>query len=65
MLLCLIPPSLDNSILMSNCPCYRGEERLKMSVSWSTDHQVVELAVFVKSWSRWVEIPERLVAEGE
>ena len=46
----------------------RGEERLKMSVSWSADHRVVEgaeLAAFVESWRRWVEIPERLIAEGK
>ena len=46
----------------------RGEERLKMSVSWSADHRVVEgaeLAAFVEGWRRWVEIPERLIAEGK
>ncbi|KAF8626580.1 hypothetical protein AX15_004793 [Amanita polypyramis BW_CC] len=45
----------------------RGEERLKMSVSWSADHRVVEgaeLAAFVESWRRWVEVPERLIGEG-
>ncbi|KAK2464882.1 hypothetical protein APHAL10511_002958 [Amanita phalloides] len=45
----------------------RGEERLKISVSWSADHRVVEgaeLAAFVESWRRWVEVPERLIAEG-
>ena len=45
----------------------RGEERLKMSVSWSADHRVVEgaeLAAFVESWRKWVEIPERLIAQG-
>jgi len=45
----------------------RGEERLKMSVSWSADHRVVEgaeLAAFVESWRTWVEVPERLIAEG-
>ena len=46
--------------------CGRGEERLKMSVSWSADHRVVEgaeLAAFVESWRRWVEVPERLIGE--
>ena len=38
-----------------------------MSISWSADHRVVEdpeLAVFVESWRRWVEVPERLIGEG-
>ncbi len=46
----------------------RGAERLKMSVSWSADHRVVEgaeLAAFVESWRKWVEVPERLIAEGK
>ncbi|KAF8629017.1 hypothetical protein AX17_005873 [Amanita inopinata Kibby_2008] len=45
----------------------RGEERLKIAVSWSADHRVVEgaeLAAFVESWRGWVEVPERLIAEG-
>ncbi|KIL60187.1 hypothetical protein M378DRAFT_26658 [Amanita muscaria Koide BX008] len=45
----------------------RGEERLKLSVSWSADHRVVEgaeLAAFVESWRAWVEVPSRLIGEG-
>ncbi|KAG6816569.1 hypothetical protein H0H87_004929 [Tephrocybe sp. NHM501043] len=44
-----------------------GERRLKLGVSWSADHRVVEgaeLAAFVESWRGWVEAPERLIAEG-
>ncbi|KAF5376862.1 hypothetical protein D9615_007287 [Tricholomella constricta] len=44
-----------------------GERRLKMGVSWSADHRVVEgaeLAAFVESWRGWVERPERLIGEG-
>lgn len=45
----------------------RGERRFKVGVSWSADHRVVEgaeLAAFVECWRRWVEAPERLIAEG-
>ncbi|KAH0838878.1 CoA-dependent acyltransferase [Lanmaoa asiatica] len=45
----------------------RGERRLKVDVSWSADHRVVEgaeLAAFVETWRGWVESPERLIAEG-
>ncbi|KAF8553505.1 CoA-dependent acyltransferase [Imleria badia] len=45
----------------------RGERRLKVDVSWSADHRVVEgaeLAAFVETWRGWVENPERLIAEG-
>jgi 2-oxoisovalerate dehydrogenase E2 component (dihydrolipoyl transacylase) len=45
----------------------RGERRLRLPVSWSADHRVVEgaeLAAFVEEWRAWVENPERLVAEG-
>lgn len=45
----------------------RGQRRLKLPVSWSADHRVVEgaeLAAFVESWRGWVERPERLVGEG-
>ncbi|KAM6497658.1 2-oxoacid dehydrogenase acyltransferase [Amanita muscaria] len=45
----------------------RGEERLKLSISWSADHRVVEgaeLAAFVESWRGWVEVPARLIGEG-
>ncbi|KAF8055615.1 2-oxoacid dehydrogenases acyltransferase-domain-containing protein [Lyophyllum atratum] len=44
-----------------------GERRLKMGVSWSADHRVVEgaeLAAFVECWRGYVEAPERLVGEG-
>jgi 2-oxoisovalerate dehydrogenase E2 component (dihydrolipoyl transacylase) len=44
-----------------------GERRLKMGVSWSADHRVVEgaeLAAFVECWRGWVEKPERLIGEG-
>jgi len=44
-----------------------GERRLKMGVSWSADHRVVEgaeLAAFVECWRAYVEQPERLIAEG-
>ncbi|KAI9436918.1 CoA-dependent acyltransferase [Lactarius indigo] len=44
-----------------------GERRLKMGVSWAADHRVVEgaeLAAFVETWRRYVEQPERMIAEG-
>ncbi|KAF8123119.1 CoA-dependent acyltransferase [Boletus edulis] len=44
-----------------------GERRLKVDVSWSADHRVVEgaeLAAFVETWRGWVEKPERVIAEG-
>ncbi|KAG5640679.1 hypothetical protein DXG03_007543 [Asterophora parasitica] len=44
-----------------------GERRLKLGVSWSADHRVVEgaeLAAFVETWRRWVERPERLIADA-
>ena len=44
-----------------------GEKRLVMGVSWTADHRVVEgaeLAAFVECWRRWVENPQRLIAEG-
>ncbi|KAG6916967.1 hypothetical protein DXG01_004395 [Tephrocybe rancida] len=44
-----------------------GERRLKLGVSWSADHRVVEgaeLAAFVECWRGWVEAPERLIAES-
>ncbi|KAI0056492.1 CoA-dependent acyltransferase [Artomyces pyxidatus] len=44
-----------------------GERRLKVGVSWSADHRVVEgaeLAAFVETWRSYVEHPERLIAEG-
>ncbi|KAJ7104406.1 CoA-dependent acyltransferase [Mycena belliarum] len=45
----------------------RGERRLKVPVSWSADHRVVEgaeMAAFVECWRGWVEAPARLVGEG-
>ncbi|KAG6889293.1 hypothetical protein C0992_005709 [Termitomyces sp. T32_za158] len=44
-----------------------GERRLKLGVSWSADHRVVEgaeLAAFVECWRGYVAAPERLIAEG-
>ena len=44
-----------------------GEKRLKVGVSWSADHRVVEgaeLAAFVECWRGYVEAPERMIAEG-
>jgi len=45
----------------------KGERRLKVDVSWSADHRVVEgaeLAAFVETWRGLVERPERLITEG-
>ena len=45
----------------------KGERRLKVGVSWSADHRVVEgaeLAALVESWRAYVEQPERIIAEG-
>jgi len=42
----------------------RGERRLKLPVSWSVDHRVVEgaeLAAFVECWRGYVEDPNRMV----
>jgi 2-oxoisovalerate dehydrogenase E2 component (dihydrolipoyl transacylase) len=44
-----------------------GERRLKVGVSWSADHRVVEgaeLAAFVECWRGYVEAPERLIGDG-
>ncbi|EIN13450.1 CoA-dependent acyltransferase [Punctularia strigosozonata HHB-11173 SS5] len=44
-----------------------GERRLKVGVSWSADHRVVEgaeLAAFVECWRGWVETPDRLIADA-
>jgi 2-oxoisovalerate dehydrogenase E2 component (dihydrolipoyl transacylase) len=44
-----------------------GERRLKIGVSWSADHRVVEgaeLAAFVECWRGYVEAPERLIADS-
>lgn len=45
----------------------KGERRLKVGVSWSADHRVVEgaeLVAFIETWRSWVEAPQRLIAEG-
>lgn len=45
----------------------KGERRLKVGVSWSADHRVVEgaeLVAFIETWRSWVETPQRLIAEG-
>ncbi|KAF4623419.1 hypothetical protein D9613_001377 [Agrocybe pediades] len=45
----------------------KGERRLKLGVSWSGDHRVVEgaeLAAFVECWRGYVENPQRLIGEG-
>src|SRR5690606_28790682 len=42
----------------------RGQRRLKLPISWSADHRVVEgaeLAAFVETWRKWVGEPVRLV----
>ncbi|KAJ7649298.1 2-oxoacid dehydrogenases acyltransferase-domain-containing protein [Mycena rosella] len=44
-----------------------SERRLRVPVSWSADHRVVEgaeLAAFVECWRGWVEAPARMVGEG-
>ncbi|EIW86008.1 CoA-dependent acyltransferase [Coniophora puteana RWD-64-598 SS2] len=44
-----------------------GERRLRVPVSWSADHRVLEgaeLAAFVECWRGWVEAPERMIGEG-
>ncbi|KAL0950545.1 hypothetical protein HGRIS_007352 [Hohenbuehelia grisea] len=44
-----------------------GERRLKVGISWSADHRVVEgaeLAAFVECWRGYVEKPERLIADS-
>lgn len=45
----------------------KGERRLKLGVSWSGDHRVVEgaeLAAFVECWRAYVEAPHRLIGEA-
>ncbi|KAK0232681.1 CoA-dependent acyltransferase [Armillaria fumosa] len=45
----------------------KGEKRLKVGVSWSADHRIVEgaeLAAFVECWRGYVEVPERLIADS-
>jgi 2-oxoisovalerate dehydrogenase E2 component (dihydrolipoyl transacylase) len=48
-------------------PSGQGERRLKVGISWSADHRVVEgaeLAAFVENWRGWVENPQRMIADG-
>ncbi|KAH7919221.1 CoA-dependent acyltransferase [Leucogyrophana mollusca] len=45
----------------------KGERRLKLPISWSADHRVLEgaeLAAFVECWRAYVEAPQRLIGEG-
>ena len=45
----------------------KGERRLKLGVSWSADHRVVEgaeLVAFMETWRSWVEAPQRLIADS-
>ena len=44
-----------------------GERRLKVGVSWSADHRVVEgaeMVAFMEAWRSWVEAPQRLIADS-
>ncbi|KAF9642285.1 CoA-dependent acyltransferase [Thelephora ganbajun] len=46
---------------------WQGERKLKVGVSWSADHRVVEgaeLAAFVETWRGCVENPQRMIADG-
>ena len=43
------------------------QRRLRVGVSWSADHRVVEgaeLAAFVECWRSWIEHPERMIADS-
>ncbi|KAH6903519.1 2-oxoacid dehydrogenases acyltransferase-domain-containing protein [Coprinopsis sp. MPI-PUGE-AT-0042] len=45
----------------------RGQRRLKLPISWSADHRVVEgaeLAAFVETWRSYVEKPAKLIGTG-
>ncbi|TBU46279.1 CoA-dependent acyltransferase [Dichomitus squalens] len=45
----------------------KGERRLRVGVSWSADHRVVEgaeLVAFMETWRSWVEAPQRLIADS-
>ncbi|CAK5267935.1 unnamed protein product [Mycena citricolor] len=45
----------------------KGARRLRLPVSWTADHRVVEgaeLAAFVEAWRAWVEAPARMIGEG-
>ncbi|KAI0762497.1 CoA-dependent acyltransferase [Fomes fomentarius] len=44
-----------------------GERRLKLSVSWTADHRVVEgaeMVAFLETWRAWIEAPQRLIADS-
>ncbi|KAF8588522.1 CoA-dependent acyltransferase [Ramaria rubella] len=43
------------------------QRQLRVGVSWSADHRVVEgaeMVAFVEAWRSWVEHPERLIADA-
>lgn len=45
----------------------QGERRLKVGISWSADHRIVEgaeLIAFTEAWRTWVEYPQRLIADS-
>ncbi|KAI0656725.1 CoA-dependent acyltransferase [Cubamyces menziesii] len=45
----------------------KGERRLKVGVSWSADHRVVEgaeMVAFMEAWRSWVEAPQRLITDS-
>ena len=45
----------------------RGERRLKIGVSWTADHRVVEgaeLVAFLETWRGWVEAPQRFITDS-
>ena len=40
---------------------------MKVGISWSVDHRIVEgaeLTAFVEAWRGWVENPQRMTADG-
>lgn len=44
-----------------------GRRRLKVGISWSADHRVVEgaeLIAFSELWKEWVHSPQRLLADS-
>ncbi|KAJ6468472.1 CoA-dependent acyltransferase [Mycena sanguinolenta] len=60
-------PLRDAASEMSTGSEMRGARRLKLPVSWSADHRVVEgaeMAAFVECWRGWVERPGRSVGVG-
>ncbi|EAU93468.1 hypothetical protein CC1G_12062 [Coprinopsis cinerea okayama7 len=63
------PPPGGNGGKSGGSGGMRGQRRLKLPVSWSADHRVVEgaeLAAFVETWRKWVEEPVRLIGgEGD